>query len=102
MLGVADDRRSWLVGWDRLIVAAGARDVLLGFPGWERAGTLGAGGATALLTRYRALPARRLVVLGSGALGLHPPGVAPGAGGEAPGGPEADPQARGTAAPPKP
>src|SRR5437879_4188955 len=71
MLGLADDRRSWLVGYDRLIVAAGARDVLLGFPGWERAGTLGAGGAAALLARYRALAARRVVVLGSGALGLH-------------------------------
>ena len=71
MLGLADDRRSWLVGYDRLIVAAGARDVLLGFPGWERAGTLGAGGAAALLLRYRALAARRIVVVGSGALGLH-------------------------------
>jgi thioredoxin reductase len=71
MLGLADDRRSWLVGYDRLIVAAGARDVLLGFPGWERAGTLGAAGAAALLTRYRALAARRLVVIGSGPLGLH-------------------------------
>jgi thioredoxin reductase len=71
MLGLADDRRSWLVGYDRLVVAAGAREVMLGFPGWERAGTLGAAGATALLTRYRALSARRLVVLGSGALGLH-------------------------------
>ena len=39
MLGLADDRRSWLLGYDRLIVAAGARDVLLGFPGWERAGS---------------------------------------------------------------
>src|SRR5439155_492890 len=71
MLGLADDRRSWLVGYDRLIVAAGARDVLLGFPGWERAGTLGAGGAAALLVGYRALAVRRLVVLGSGALGHH-------------------------------
>jgi len=71
MLGLADERRSWLVSYDRLIVAAGARDVLLGFAGWERAGTLGAGGAAALVTRYRALSARRLVVVGSGALGLH-------------------------------
>ena len=71
MLGLADERRSWLVGYDRLIVAAGARDVLLGFPGWERAGTLGANGAAALLTRYRALAARRMVVVGSGALALR-------------------------------
>jgi len=71
MLGLADERRSWLVSYDRLVVAAGARDVLLGFAGWERAGTLGASGAAALLTRYRALSARRLVVIGSGTLGLH-------------------------------
>ena len=71
MLGLADERRSWLVGYDRLIVAAGARDVLLGFAGWERAGILGANGAAALLTRYRALAARRMVILGSGALALH-------------------------------
>ena len=71
LLGLADDRRSWLVGWDRLIVAAGARDVVLGFPGWERAGVMGAGAAAALLTRYRALAARRMVVLGSGDLGLR-------------------------------
>src|SRR5437899_5323482 len=98
MLGLADDRRSWLVGYDRLIVAAGARDVLLGFPGWERAGTLGAGGATALLTRYRALAARRLVVLGSGALGLHTAEVALEYGVEVAGVVEVDPQVRGDSA----
>src|SRR5262249_10751660 len=71
MLGLADERRSSLVSYDRLIIATGARDVLLGFAGWERAGTLGAGGAAALITRYRALSARHLVIVGSGALGLH-------------------------------
>jgi thioredoxin reductase len=71
LLGLADDRRSWLVGYDRLIVAAGARDVALGFPGWERAGAMGAGGAHALLTRYRALASKRMVILGSGSLALQ-------------------------------
>ena len=71
LLGLADDRRSWLVGWDRLIVAAGARDVVLGFAGWERPGVMGAGAVASLLTRYRALAARRMVVLGSGDLGLR-------------------------------
>src|SRR5882672_6695158 len=97
MLGVADDRRSWLVGWDRLIVAAGARDVLLGFPGWERAGTLGAGGAAALLTRYRALAARRVVVIGSGALGLHTAALALEHGVEVAGIVELGPRVRGDA-----
>jgi len=70
MLGLADDRRSWLVGYDRLIVAAGARDVVMGFPGWERAGAMGANGAFSLLTRYRALASQRMLILGSGSLGL--------------------------------
>jgi len=71
MLGLADDRRSWLVGYDRLIVAAGARDVAIGFPGWERAGAMGANGAVSLLTRYRALGSQRMVIVGSGDLGLR-------------------------------
>ncbi len=70
LLGLADDRRSWLVGYDRLVVAAGARDIAMGFPGWERAGAMGASGACSLLTRYRALAADRMVVVGSGSLGL--------------------------------
>jgi len=98
MLGLADDRRSWLLGYDCLIVAAGARDVLLGFPGWERAGTLGAGGAAALLARYRALAARRVVVLGSGALGLHTASVALERGIEVAGIVEVDARVRGDAA----
>jgi thioredoxin reductase len=71
MLGLADERRSWLVGYDRLIVAAGARDVALGFPGWERAGVMGAHGAHSLLTRYGALAAQRMLIVGSGDLGLR-------------------------------
>jgi thioredoxin reductase len=70
MLGLADDRRSWLLSYDRLVVAAGARDVAMGFPGWERAGAMGASAAFSLLTRYRALASRRMVILGSGSLGL--------------------------------
>jgi len=70
MLGLADERRSWLVGYDRLIVAAGARDVVMGFPGWERAGVMGSCGAVSLLTRYRALASQRMLVVGSGDLGL--------------------------------
>ncbi len=69
-LGVADQSRSWLIGYDRLIVAAGARDLGMAFRGWEKAGTMGAAGALALLTRYQACAARRMVVLGSGPLGL--------------------------------
>src|SRR5262245_22832166 len=69
-VGVADQTRSWLVGYDQLIVAAGARDLNLAFRGWEKAGTMGAAAALTLLSRYQACAARRMVVLGSGPLGL--------------------------------
>jgi thioredoxin reductase len=70
VLGLADETRSWLVGFDRLIVAAGARDLAIAFPGWELPGVIGAQAAHALLTRYGAFSGRRMTVLGSGALGL--------------------------------
>jgi thioredoxin reductase len=71
LVGVTDGARSWLVGYERLVVAAGARDVAIGFRGWEKAGVMGARAAGVLLARYRALAARRMVILGSGSLGLE-------------------------------
>jgi thioredoxin reductase len=71
VLGLADEERSWLVSFDRLILATGARDLGLGFPGWEKPGVMGAQAAIGLIQRYRAFEGRRLVILGSGALGLR-------------------------------
>ena len=68
--GVADGERSWLVGCDRVIVAAGRRDMGLGFPGWNLPGVTGATAAHRLATQYGALDARRAVVLGSTAEAL--------------------------------
>ena len=70
-LGLADAERSWMVEYEHLILAPGARDLVLSFPGWELPGVLGARGAIALMTRYQALAGRRMVILGSGALGLE-------------------------------
>ena len=70
-LGLADGERSWLIKYDLLIVAAGARDLGIGFAGWDMAGAMGANGAHSLMTRYGALNSRRILVMGSGNLGLH-------------------------------
>jgi NADPH-dependent 2,4-dienoyl-CoA reductase/sulfur reductase-like enzyme len=70
-VGLADGERSWMLEYEHLILATGARDLVLSFPGWELAGVLGARGAIALMTRYQALAGRRLVILGSGDLGLE-------------------------------
>jgi len=71
LLGLADEERSWLVSFDRLIVAAGARDLALAFPGWDRPGVMGARGADAAIRLYQAFAGRRLVVLGAGTLGRN-------------------------------
>lgn len=70
-LGLSDGERSWLMKFDRLIVAAGSRDLGVPFAGWNLAGAMGANGANALMARYDALSSRRMVVLGSGNLGLN-------------------------------
>lgn len=70
ILGLADEERSWTVGFERLVVASGARDLALSFPGWDQPGVMGANALAALVTRYDAFAGRRLVILGSGALAL--------------------------------
>ena len=70
-LGLADGERSWLVKYDRLIVAAGSRDLGIAFAGWDLAGAMGANGAYSLMSRYQTLSSQRMVVLGSGNLGLN-------------------------------
>lgn len=70
-LGLADDKQSWVIKYDRLIVAAGARDLNFSFAGSDLAGAMGANGAHSLLSRYQALTSRRMVILGSGNVGLH-------------------------------
>ena len=70
-LGLADQDRSWMIKYDRLIVAAGARDLGLAFAGWNLAGAMGANGAHLLMDRYQASSSRCMVVLGSGNLGLN-------------------------------
>jgi thioredoxin reductase len=70
VVGLADEDRSWMVGFDRLIVASGARDLALGFPGWDQPGVMGANGLHALLTTYDAFAGRRVLILGSGDVAL--------------------------------
>ena len=65
-----DGQRSWMLGCGQIIVAAGARDMGLAFPGWDRPGVMGMNAAVRLATRYGALDARRAVVLGSTAEAL--------------------------------
>jgi thioredoxin reductase len=71
VVGLADSTRSWLVGFDRIVLATGARDLALAFPGWNQPGVMGAAALRMLLTRYDAFAGRRVLVLGSHDLALE-------------------------------
>lgn len=51
-----------------LLLATGAHERHLPFPGWTLPGVVGAGGAQAMLKAHLVLPGRRVVVAGSGPL----------------------------------
>lgn len=65
VIGLANAERSWLVGFDRLILATGARDLPMAFPGWNQPGVMGAKALRMLLERYDTFAGRRIVVVGS-------------------------------------
>ena len=71
VVGLADGERSWLIGFDRIVLATGARDLALAFPGWNQPGVMGAAALRMLLTRYDAFAGRRVLVLGSHDLALE-------------------------------
>jgi thioredoxin reductase len=71
VVGLADSERSWLVGFDRIVLATGARDLAMAFPGWNQPGVMGAAALQMLLTRYDAFSGRRVLVLGSTNLALE-------------------------------
>ena len=65
-----NDGNCFMLGCERVIVAAGRRDMGLAFPGWELPGVLGITAAQRLSERFGILDARRVVVLGTSAEAL--------------------------------
>jgi D-hydroxyproline dehydrogenase subunit alpha len=63
-----DDERAYHLGYERLILANGARELLLPFPGWTLPGVTGAGALQALAKQGWPLQGRRVIVAGSGPL----------------------------------
>ncbi len=71
VVGLADTTRSWLVSFDNIVLATGARDLAMAFPGWNQPGVMGAAALQMLLTRYDAFAGRRMLILGSHDLALE-------------------------------
>ena len=64
--GLADGERAWMLGFERVVVAAGCRDMGVAFAGWDMPGVAGVQ-AAARLAEVGAFAPRRAVLLGSGA-----------------------------------
>jgi D-hydroxyproline dehydrogenase subunit alpha len=56
------------VPWHRLVIATGARERFLPFPGWTLPGVMGAGGLQAMVKSGLTIARKRVVVAGSGPL----------------------------------
>jgi NADPH-dependent 2,4-dienoyl-CoA reductase/sulfur reductase-like enzyme len=65
---VEDADRGWLIGYDKLILCTGARELLLPFPGWTLPGVTGVGGLQALIKGGLPVQDERIVIAGSGPL----------------------------------
>ncbi|PXW17539.1 FAD-dependent oxidoreductase [Paraburkholderia caballeronis] len=57
-----------VLGYDRLIVASGARERFLPYPGWTLPGVTGAGGLQALIKGGMDVAGQRIVIAGTGPL----------------------------------
>ncbi len=69
-MGIARGGRAWLVRPKFALVATGATENALAFPGWTLPGVMTAGAAQTLVNLHRVLPGRRAVVVGAGNVGL--------------------------------
>lgn len=63
-------RRSYTVEASRVILATGATENALSFPGWTLPGIMTAGCAQTLINVHRVLPGKRVLVVGSGNVGV--------------------------------
>jgi NADPH-dependent 2,4-dienoyl-CoA reductase/sulfur reductase-like enzyme len=66
--GNGTDTHTTDISYERLIVATGARERFLPFPGWTLPGVFGAGGLQALARGGYSVTSKRIVVAGSGPL----------------------------------
>ena len=77
--GIFDHRNLWVVKnkketvmleADRIILATGATENAVSFPGWHLPGVMGAGAAQTMINIHRVLPGTKVLMIGSGNVGV--------------------------------
>ena len=69
-LGVIRGRKNVRVKAEKILLATGAMENALAFPGWTLPGVMGAGAIQTLVNVHRVLPGKRVLMVGSGNVGL--------------------------------
>jgi len=69
-LGIVKDGKIGMVQGKKIVVATGAIETPIVFPGWTLPGVMGAGAAQTMINVHRVLPGQRFLVLGAGNVGL--------------------------------
>jgi len=69
-LGVVNKSLNRIIKADRIILATGASENPLAFPGWTLPGVMGAGAVQTMMNVHRVLPGRDALMIGSGNVGL--------------------------------
>lgn len=69
-LGVTHAGYGRIIRAEKILIATGATEKALAFPGWDLPGVMGAGAAQTMVNLNRVLPGRRIIMVGSGNVGL--------------------------------
>ena len=69
-LGVIIDGHSVRVKAKKVLIATGATEKALAFDGWDKPGVMGAGAAQTMCNYHRVLPGKKILMLGTGNVGL--------------------------------
>ena len=70
ILGIVNQDKSEAVQVKKIILATGASENAVSFPGWTLPGVMSAGAAQTMINIHRVLPGKKILMLGSGNVGL--------------------------------
>ena len=70
MLGISSGQECSTLKAETIILATGAIENAIAFPGWTLPGVMGAGALQTMINQWRVAPGRRCLIVGSGNVGL--------------------------------
>lgn len=70
IIGLVNNDKSFFLHAKKIVLAVGASENVLNFPGWTLPGVMGAGALQTMMNVNRVLPGKRILMIGSGNVGL--------------------------------